>query len=329
VQDLFRVLNDKEFYERFRFDKESVHFLVEEFLPVYDGPKRVHRMSREEKMLAALRFLATNSFLQVCGDTLGRSKAAIWAAVWEVLHLVSRRAGDFVRWPTGEALERQKRLHYEASGIPNLIGSLDCTHVVVQVGELEKYAFQNRKGTTSINVEAVAGFDGFFYTFNATWPGRTHDAFILNESGFSEEFDQGRMGNACLLGDSGYGNGRRWLLTPFLMPRTAGQCRYNARQKGTRVKVEQAFGALKRRWAALGGTLRVRRLDRAQAIIAAAFALQNLAKRRRQPDLWGAEEPVAEEDVAGAAQPPAGDVEPRAREGAHFRDAIVRRFFEA
>lgn len=38
----------------------------------------------------------------------------------------------------------------------------------------------------------------------ARWPGATHDSAIFANSRVCGDFEAGRYGNACLLGDSGY-----------------------------------------------------------------------------------------------------------------------------
>ena len=55
----FFQLDDWSFYQRFRFDKDSVKYLVEEFGVGLGSETNHYPASAETKMLVALRFLAS------------------------------------------------------------------------------------------------------------------------------------------------------------------------------------------------------------------------------------------------------------------------------
>ena len=61
--DFFR-LDDWAFYQRFRFDKDSVKYLVEEFGVGLGSETNHYPASAETKMLVTLRFLASASLLE-------------------------------------------------------------------------------------------------------------------------------------------------------------------------------------------------------------------------------------------------------------------------
>lgn len=142
--------------------------------------------------------------------------------------------------------------------------------------------YRNRKGIFSLNVQAVCDSDLRFIDIVARWPGSTHDSTIFNASRIRARFMNGEMGNALLLGDSGYACSN-FLLTPLLEPHTQAEQLYNESQIRTRNVVERSFGVWKRRFAALSFGLRIQPLT-AQAVIVATAVLHNIAQDKAEPD---------------------------------------------
>ena len=320
--DYFR-LDDCSFYQRFRFDKESVKYLVEEF-GVGLGSKTSHYpASAETKMVVTLRFLASNALQEVIGDTFGISKGGVNSMIWEVIPRIAGRKDDFIKMPTGEELLKTNREFHEITGIPGVVGCIDCTHVKVNVGEDRKGSFLNRKGYTSNNIQAVCDASYRFISVYAFWPGCTHDSFILKHSALFRDFEQHRR-EGILLGDSGYGSGKPWMLTPFGNPETPAQRRYNYAQKRGRVLIEQSFGQVKRRFRGLLDGFRTSP-ERANIATVAAMVLHNIAKDRRQPDDFDDAQPGDFEVEGEYTLPTTGAA--GFTEGRGFRDHIVETFF--
>lgn len=70
--------------------------------------------------------------------------------------LVSK-ASKYIKFPRSEEeLTLKKQGFYKKYGFPNVIGAIDGTHIQIQKPALwDAYAFFNRKGVYSINVQAV------------------------------------------------------------------------------------------------------------------------------------------------------------------------------
>ena len=121
----------------------------------------------------------------------------------------------------------KKREFIQVAGFSDVIGVIDGTHVKILAPKEFEAEYVNRKRQHSINVQIV--FDKNFRILDivAQWPGSTHDARILRESGLHAAFERGIIPAGChLLGDSGYPS-KRWLLTPFLRPQPGPQSDYN------------------------------------------------------------------------------------------------------
>lgn len=89
-------------------------------------------------------------------------------------------------------------------------------------------------------------FKSRFLHINARYPGSTHDAYVLTNSGLPDRV-QSLPEGGWLLGDSGYPL-RTWLLTPYQSPSNRREEKFNDSHGKTRVVVERAFGVLKARF---------------------------------------------------------------------------------
>lgn len=84
--DPFSGLSDVEIYNRYRFPAVVVMEIVDLIRDELERPTKRHAaLSPVQQVCCALRYLASNSFQEVVGDTMLVSKAASNAAIWRVL----------------------------------------------------------------------------------------------------------------------------------------------------------------------------------------------------------------------------------------------------
>lgn len=143
----------------------------------------------------------------------------------------------FIRWPRAEEVPAAQQQFHQLADFPGVVGAVDGTHVRIQAPSEHEGSYVNRKNYHSINVQVIVAADSRILDVVANWPGSTHDSRILRESTIGREFERG-VHTGLLLGDSGYPC-RRWLMTPFLRPRTRPEARYNASHGTTRAVVER------------------------------------------------------------------------------------------
>ena len=125
------------------------------------------------------------------------------------------------------------------------------------------------------------------------------------------------MYDGYLLGDSGYPC-CKYLLTPYANQDTPSQIRYNTAFGRTRVRIEQTFGILQRRFSCLQTCLRVSP-PKACMVILACVILHNIGIERGEI-IHSADEEHCEDQ-----QPPVGSP---TRDGANaFRDHIRNTYF--
>ena len=134
---------------------------------------------------------------------------------------------QYIKWPTTqqEVTDTQLGFH-RLSNFPGVVGAVDCTHVRLDCAPLgeHEYAYINRKGFHSLNIQLICDSHFLIRNVVARWPGSCHDSRILQESAVWDMFEQHATG--VLLGDSGYPQ-KTWLMTPYRNADTPARQRYN------------------------------------------------------------------------------------------------------
>ncbi|KAA0725346.1 putative nuclease HARBI1 [Triplophysa tibetana] len=279
-RDVLQTLDDRELLRRYRLDHAGIMFVVDLLRDAITSPTRRHNaITPEKKVITTLRYLATGKMQQCSSDDLGLSQSS----VAQTLTALSQPniVIQFVSFPLdARTLHTHKRAFMDIAGFPGVVGVIDGKHVRIIAPSEDEAVFVNRKNFHSINVQIVFNAACKILDIVAKWPGSTHDARILSESGIRQLFERRYVPANChLLGDSGYPC-KPWLLTPYLQPRQGPQLNYNRAHKTTRAVVERGVGQLKRRFHVLHGEVRLRPEKVSKVIIACAI-LHNICKVRQ------------------------------------------------
>lgn len=282
--------DDLELHERFRFGRASLNELttiLQPHLPPHSYKN--NSITHQQRICVTLRALASGCFQQVAGDTMGVHKSTANRAIKSVVDALVHIAPRFIS--TNHFDTPGNREFFTEKGLPNVVGSVDGTHIRILAPSAFEPEFINRKGFHSLNVQGVGTGELLFADVVANWAGSTHDSRILSESRLAQNFVTGQYGNDILLGDQGYPL-HTWLYTPVDRPNlTPQERRYNRAHKSSRCSVERLFGLWKRRWACLKTGLRCRP-ERAARIIVACAVLHNFAVLRGEPNPEEDDEPV-------------------------------------
>ena len=81
--------------------------------------------------------------------------------------------------------ERRNTMHhfYASSGMPGVIGAIDCTHVPIQSpGGNDAEIYRNRKGYYSINMQLICDQSGYVSDVVCRWAGSVHDSTVFDNS---------------------------------------------------------------------------------------------------------------------------------------------------
>ena len=99
------VFNDRAIIERYRLPREAIRQLLEATgEDLRRSTRRSFALTAETQLLAALRFFATGSFLQVVGDGHGLCKASVSRSVQAVTDCLLRLVPEHLTFPTREEM---------------------------------------------------------------------------------------------------------------------------------------------------------------------------------------------------------------------------------
>ena len=150
--------SDDEWRSRYRFGRESIELLVDLLRDDLErATARNHVLSTAVQVLAALRFFASGSFLQVIGDTIGLSKSTLSCIISNVSYAPAQKEIHFIKWPSTESeIVQTKRGFYDKGGFPGVISCVDGTHVKIQGPTENENDYVNRKGFHSLTCKRFA-----------------------------------------------------------------------------------------------------------------------------------------------------------------------------
>ncbi|KAK0145505.1 putative nuclease HARBI1 [Merluccius polli] len=271
LRDPFRRYNAEQFRCRYRLSKRAVRRLIA-LLADQLGSRGRGNMPvpvAHMKVLLALRYFATGTFLRCCGDMINVHESTVCRVVHRVARAIAALYPNYIAMANEDEQRDISTAFYVHAGIPGVIAIVDCTHIVIH-GAVRNPS----RGYSSINTQMVCDNNMRIRNVVARWPGSVHDSRIFSSSHLKAQFEEGVYGGV-LLGDRGYPL-RRYLITPVRRPATHAEAQFNESHKKTRCCIERTFGVLKSRFSCLSFGLRATPL-RASNIIVACAVLHNLA----------------------------------------------------
>ena len=212
------------------------------------------------------------------GCWINIDQSTVSRTVWKVTRAIINSYSNVFH----HDIQNVKEQFFNKFGMPNILGSIDCTHVRICVPSQMHYPHEylNRKKFYSYNVQAIRNSDCVFLDVVAAWPGSVHDSRILKNCAMHDSLIAGN--NGILLGDNGYPL-LPFLMTPFLNPASPEEEHYNRVHKRSCCTIERAFGQLKWQFHCLDSGLRCN-IERISSTIIVCFVLHNLAKKWREPE---------------------------------------------
>lgn len=357
--------SDEYFIKMIRLDRAAFFELRNALRPLLKRmptPMKPNPLSVGEQLWIALRYLASGAPLPTIGEAVHYSTTTVHRCVRDVCcAIITTKRHELVKWPNDD----DGIMHLVAgfrsfAGIPNIVGAIDGSNIGIVTPPFSGDAYIDRKGHTSIKLQAVCDADMLFMDLYCGPSGRWHDQRAFRASPLWEELHEGALGarlqRAALevpvppatpggparvarlplqvVADSAY------TATEFVLPAfqdstaDVGPRRtFNLAHARTRNVIERAFGLLKARWRIL-----LRRIDTKLSttvhIIAACCILHNICvKAGLEEDAEVAAEArrlLAESEAARAAAAAARAAGPPAREqwnssthGSRIRDDIM------
>ncbi|KAJ9516803.1 hypothetical protein QJQ45_027221 [Haematococcus lacustris] len=230
--------------------------------------KRTDFLTQEEQLAIALSYLAKGSNLSHVGSTWGCSKTMVSRCIANVTMAMWDRLSHHISLPRTEADWQATVLEFEhISGLPQIVGALDGSHIRIDQPDNVGHAYYNHKGFQSFVAQGLVNARGKFMDVYAGHPGRTHDALVFPHSPLARQLsdDGSHLAQSLARGvhviggvevprvivaDSAYAT-RQFVVSSFktgIARDNAAKARFNTMHSKARVKVEHAWGWVKNKF---------------------------------------------------------------------------------
>ncbi|XP_017477324.1 PREDICTED: putative nuclease HARBI1 [Rhagoletis zephyria] len=279
------------FTANFRLSKDAFMYVLDKIKDKFNC-RLSSSVTPMLKLCCALRFFAHDSYQQAVGNEfqLGLAQPTVSLILKEVLPILEREicSASIITEVTEEEKQQARSKFFSRSGIPNVIGCVDGTHIAIYAPTANRHLYLNRKGFFSINAMIACDHDMNIRFVDARYAGSTHDSFVWNNSSlktYLENMHQSGDHNSIYLGDSGYPLSP-YLLTPFRHADSrTRESIFNKKHAKARNVVERTIGVLKCRFRCLLSDRKMR-YDPAKAtsIINICCAFHNICKKFRISD---------------------------------------------
>ncbi|KAJ1148629.1 hypothetical protein NDU88_001457 [Pleurodeles waltl] len=302
----------------YRLDRDTIQELCAQLEPDLMSPIRQPTgIPPLVQLPSVLHFLASGSFQTTVAISSGMSQPMFSKVLSRVLSALLKHMQSYIVYPEVGDLATVKADFYALGHIPNIIGSIDVSHVALVPPSRSEQVYRNRKSYHSMNVQMVCLADQYISHVNAKFPGSVHDTYIMRNSSIPYVMGQLQRHRVWLLGDSGYPN-LSLLLTPVRNPRTRAEERYNEAHGRTRRVIERTFGLLKARSLMYSP-------KKVCQIIVACCMLHNLALRRQVPFL---KEDDQDGGVVASVEPVESEEEEGEEDDVENRNTVIQQYFQ-
>ncbi|XP_047143531.1 uncharacterized protein LOC105848991 isoform X2 [Hydra vulgaris] len=262
--EIFTQMEECEFKEHFRVNRNTFNFLVNELHPHLGKTTTTMRepISVVKRVAVALHYLALCEEYRVVSSLFGIGKSTANLIVHEVINAVNDiLLPKYVKFPLSvENLNKHSRDFEAILGFPQCVGAVDGCHIPISAPKDQATSYYNYNGWYSIVLFAVVDSRYRFIYTSVGLPGRNNDSYILQNSSLkgileSNLFDKccKELGDSlvplCLIGDSAFPLTRH-LLKPYPenLELSEIQKNFNKILCGARRVVENAFGRVKARF---------------------------------------------------------------------------------
>ena len=247
-------------------------------------------ISVQQRVAITLWCLATPAEYRTIAHLFGVARSTVCQIVHETsLAIVRTLMTTYIKFPTGNQLERVFETFQTKWGVCQCVGAIDGCHIPIAAPVGNHTDYYNRKGWYSMILQGVVDADYCFSDICIGWPGSVHDARVFVHSPiYTLITEQDLLPNKTLtmnginvplylIGDSAYPL-QTWLMKPFPQSGilTSEIKHYNYRMSRARIVVENAYGRLKARWRRL--MRNDMRVDHIPNIVAAACILHNMCE---------------------------------------------------
>ncbi|XP_053342479.1 putative nuclease HARBI1 isoform X1 [Clarias gariepinus] len=188
------AFSDEYLTERYRFSSDGIRYLCRLLGPnIQHRTARSHALTVPQMVCIALRFFASGMFLYSVGDAENLNKATICRTIRKVSLALKSLVHIFITFPGHRRFIHIKEEFYKIAAFPNVIGTVDCTHIRIQrPSGAHEGDYVNRKSFHSVNVQMICDADCLITNLEAKWPGSVHDSRIFRASRIYQRLSLGK-----------------------------------------------------------------------------------------------------------------------------------------
>ncbi|XP_014468367.1 PREDICTED: putative nuclease HARBI1 [Dinoponera quadriceps] len=280
VEHIVPSLSSVEFQYNFRMKPSTFEFLLHEI-----GEKLIRSrhgndmVPADKQLLLTLWRFATPDPYSSLNQRFNVGQATAIRTVRRVSKAICTLSPKYIVWPSGSKVSDVTLGFSQISGLPDIIGIIDGTHVNIPIPKKNPEAFVNLKGYHSVHLQAVCDHVGCFTNIYVGNMGSICDESAFSLSPLQEYINDTEKfpNNTHLIGDTGYKLHQR-LLTPYLNDGQLTECEknYNSCHFASRMVIKKAFAHLRCRWKSLQRVLGITQMDYISCHILACCVLHNI-----------------------------------------------------
>ncbi|CAG8619505.1 629_t:CDS:1 [Paraglomus occultum] len=168
------------------------------------------------QLAVTLKRLGSNTNIRDIASMFGIADGTVMKYQERVITALKSLKGKYVVWPRGEYCRMVHDQFQEVSGFPNVIGTIDGSHIPLweAPSNKNKDVYYSRKQRYGIHLQGVVDHDGLFTTYNVGWPASVHDAKVFKNSSVVKMRSQFFIEQDYLLVDGAYPLSE-FTITPF------------------------------------------------------------------------------------------------------------------
>ncbi|XP_063775412.1 putative nuclease HARBI1 [Pseudophryne corroboree] len=195
-------LSEFEVIQNYRLSTRDIYSLYDLLEADLDPRTRTNRaVSGFQKLLATLHFLASGTFQPTLSQTCCFSQLILSRCITQVIRAFRKLTTQFIRFPDTVSGWHEIQLgFFTEHKFPNVLGTIDCTHVHIRPPRNLEECFRNRKCFHFMNIQAPCDANMKFTNIFVGFPGSSYDSFILSQSSLFDDFETGKMQSGWLLG---------------------------------------------------------------------------------------------------------------------------------
>ncbi|XP_049310041.1 uncharacterized protein LOC125777972 [Bactrocera dorsalis] len=283
--DTIDNFGDEDFKSHFRLSRSTLDYLIrrheESEQTRFATKSGKAKIPAKTLMYMYVWYLSNTITYRQLAVLFSVKKSTAWAIVRRVVAWVISIGHDFVKWPTGNALEETTRKFLQRKQIPGVIGAIDWTHITNIAPIKDKHIYFDRKRNYSVILQAIVDADKKIIDIYCGEPGSYHDSRVLKRSAFyrkAESNIESLFPNSIfILGESAYPC-RNFLIPVFkdYGSLTPNQISFSKTHSLARIVVENAFAALKGRFRRLVKFTEHRNLCAISNLVASACIMHNI-----------------------------------------------------